>query len=229
MKAFDDEVFEWLKDDSNIRRCGYSNKSTNNSSISAYTLVVDGEDSFKLDEPSINLSDACQTGHWMTTIKKTFENPHLLAMEVQMNGSQTNGAWHVDEKEFQILTVVVPLNSAYHHDRGGCTEICDEQGNTRLLECNVNEFEIFDGSRLHRRTASMTKEWSKQRRTVFMHFADSHKKWESVAAARSVHTRLKNKKKTIGKKINHNDACKRITRTQKNTVINSTQVLSSLV
>ena len=216
MKAFDDEIFEWLKDDSNIRRCGYSNKSTNNSSINAYTLVVDGEDSCKLNGTSISLADACKQGPWMSTIKKTFENPHLLGMEVQMNGSQTNGAWHVDETEFQILTVVVPLNSAYHHDRGGCTEVYDEQGNSSILQCNVNEFSIFDGSCLHRRTASMTKEWSKQRRTVFMHFAASHKKWESVAAARSVHTRLKNmKKKTIGKK-KVNNVCKRVTRSRKN-------------
>lgn len=216
MKAFDNEVFEWLKNDSNIRRCGYSNKSTNNSSINAYTLVVDGEDSCKLDEPSIKLADACQQGPWMSTLKKSFENPHLLAMEVQMNGSLTNGAWHVDVRNFQILTVVVPLNSAYHHDRGGCTEIRDEQGNSILLECNVNEFAIFDGSCLHRRTASTSKVWSKRRRTVFMHFATSRKKWESVCAARSVHTRLKNKnKKTIGKKIVHNE-CKRVTRSQKN-------------
>lgn len=214
MKAFDDQTFEWLKDDSNIRRCGYSNKSTNNSSIHAYTLVVDGEDSCKLN--GISLANACQQGPWMSTLKKTFENPHLLAMEVQMNGSQTNGAWHVDTTKFQILTVVVPLNSAYHHDRGGCTEVSDEQGNTSLLQCNINEFAIFDGSRLHRRTASMSNEWSKQRRTVFMHFSASHKQWESVCGARSVHTRLKNmKKKTIGKKTVHN-VCKRVTRSQKN-------------
>ena len=201
MKAFDDKVFEWMKDDVNIRRCGYANKSTNNSNINAYTLVVDGEDSCKIDDPSIKLADACQQGPWIPILKKTIENPHLLAMEVQMNGSQTNGAWHVDEDKFQILTVVVPLNYAYHRERGGCTEVCDEQGNPRMLECDVNQFEIFDGSCLHRRTASTSKEWAKMRRTVFMHFAVSRKEWYSVTAARSVHTRMKNmKKKTIGKK-----------------------------
>ena len=214
MKAFDDKVFEWLKDDSNIRRCGYFNKSTNNSSIKAYTLVVDGEDSCKLNGSSMRLADACQQGPWMSTLKKSFDNPHLLAMEVQMNGSQTSGAWHRDEIEFKILTVVVPLNSAYHHERGGCTEIRDEQGNSSLLECNVNEFAIFDGTCLHRRTASISNEWSEQRRTVFMHFSASRKKWESVGAARSVHTRFKNlKTNTIRKKINPN-TCKRITRSQ---------------
>ena len=216
MKAFDDKVFEWLKDDSNVLRCGYHNKSTSNSSINAYTLVVDGENSCKIDEPSINLARQCLNGPWMPVVEETFEKPHLLAMEVQMNGSQVSGAWHVDQKDFQILTIVIPLNSAYHHDRGGCTEVCDEQGNSKILQCDVNEFAIFDGRLLHRRTASTSKEWSMRRRTVFMHFAASRKKWVSVSGARSVHTRLKNlKNKKVGKRIDLK-TCTRVTRSGKN-------------
>ena len=128
----------------------------------------------------------------MTAIRKTFEAPHLMAMEVQMNGSRTCGAWHVDSSDFQILTVVVPLNEAYHVDRGGCTEVCGEDGTKKLLQCNANEFAVFDGSRLHRRTAAVSSEWAARRRVVFMHFTVGVRKWASITAARSVHTRQKN-------------------------------------
>lgn len=193
MRAFDDIVFSWLCEDSNVRRCGYFNTSTNASAIRAYTLVVDGEASCKIGDRDLahRIVDACRRGPWMPLVEKAFHSPHVLAMEVQMNGSQAHGAWHVDSSNFKILTVVIPLNDAYRRERGGCTEVCDETDNSIFLECDRNEFRIFDGSRLHRRTASTSSDWASRRRMVFIHFAAAKEKWTSVSAARSVHARMK--------------------------------------
>lgn len=191
MRAFDDDVLEWLRNDAIVARWGYRNTSTI-SQIRAYTLVVDGEASCRIDAAaSRRIVDACQCGPWQALVMKKFERPHLLAMEVQMEGLQTHGAWHVDSSSFNIFTIVVPLNDAYDQHRGGCTEVCSDHGDTVLLQCGANEFRTFDGSCLHRRTASASKEWAKKRRTVFIHFADSKRPWFSVSAARAVHTRLK--------------------------------------
>lgn len=194
MQAFPEDVFAWLRDDSTVSRWGYFNASTNASAICAYTLIVDGEPSCKIDrDASQRIVDACWQGPWMSFVKGSFETPHMLSMEVQMNGSHTPGAWHVDSSEFRILTVAVPLNDAYNRNKGGCTEVCTEQGERVLLECGSNEFRAFDGSRLHRRTASTTKEWATRRRMVFIQFAASKQPWASVSAARTTHMCLKRK------------------------------------
>lgn len=193
-EAFERAIFAFLKTDDNVRHYGYNNRSTTRK-IEAYTLVVDGEPSFKMDrELSIRLIDACTKGPWMTRLRNLISGPpHLLAMEVQMEGSVDSGAWHVDSSDFTIWTVVVPLNDAYAYEKGGCTEV--QEGSTlRRIEVSPNDFDIFDGSNLHRRSASASSLWAKRRRVVFLHFADRKRPWYSLSSARRMHTNLKKRK-----------------------------------
>ena len=190
--AFEQTIFAFLKNDDNVRQYGYYNQSTTNKKIQAYTLIVDGEPSEKIDHKfSLRLIDACMNGPWMSKLRRLMqEPPHLLAMEVQMEGSVESGAWHVDSSDFTIWTVVVPLNDAYAYERGGCTEV-QEGATTRRMEIPPNGFDIFDGSKVHRRSASTSTSWAKRRRVVFLHFADRKRPWYSLSGARRMHTKLK--------------------------------------
>lgn len=190
--AFENAVFAFLKNDDNVRQYGYYNQSTTNKKIKAYTLVVDGEASQKMDHDlSARLIDACMNGPWMSQLRHLIqEAPHLLAMEVQMEGSVKSGAWHVDSSEFRIWTVIVPLNEAYSYHKGGCTEV-QEGLTTRRMEIPPNGFDIFDGSNVHRRSGSASTLWAKRRRVAFLHFADKKRPWYSLNSARRMHTKLK--------------------------------------
>lgn len=192
MKAFGPQIVSFLQEDANVIKYGYRNYSTSSSKIEAYTLIVDGEASCKLKRSDANsMIEACQHGPWMNVVKKVFPSPHLLAMEVQMNGSVEDGAWHFDSTKFRIMTIVVPLNDAYHKERGGCTEVFDDKRDTTdFIQCSGNEYRIFDGSFLHRRTGASSQKWASERRMVFLHFADSKRPWHSVSGARVAHTKM---------------------------------------
>ena len=193
MKAFDPDIVSVLQEDANVIKYGYRNCSTSSKEIQAYSLIVDGEVSCKMKHHPLctTMIEDCQNGPWMNIVQKIFPAPHLLTMEVQMNGSVSNGEWHCDSNDFRIMTVVVPLNDTYNRERGGCTQILHDDNTGESIECSANEFRVFDGNCLHRRTGASSQQWASARRMVFLHFADSKRPWYSLSRARVTHCRMK--------------------------------------
>ena len=73
MKAFDDEIIAFLRDDNAIIQSGYANKSTSSSVINAYTLIIDGEASCKLHPAFLDrFLDACKNTGVFKTRKKHY-------------------------------------------------------------------------------------------------------------------------------------------------------------